>query len=552
MRATKGTMDQAASMNSAGPRREASDGPEGQIGFVTEVSGFRLSCRLFEGTEGAREAGAYRAGQIGALIKIATPTTWAFGFIDNVSIEGASTDTASIRARAEIDLLGEAPVGQDAFSRGITVYPVLGAPVFSASERDMSLIYETRNGATFPIGSLHQHPGKTAYLKSQEFFSKHSAILGTTGAGKSCALSIILRTLLKEHPHGHVVVLDPHGEYGAAFEDLAERITPDDLRLPYWMFGFDEITEVLCTREAVARSREAPILKEAIVAAKRDFLGITNNSVDLSVDAPTPYRMSDVRRHVADGMGKLLKADTSQPYMRLMTTIDGLSRDRRYRFMFGGLTVRDEMAEILARILRIPVDGRPLTVLDISAVPSEIVNVIVSLLCRLIFDFAVWSDRDEAVPVLLACEEAHRYIPRDQSLGFEPTQRSIARFAKEGRKYGLSLCLVTQRPSELSETILSQCNTIVALRMTNREDQRFVRSLLPDDAAGLLNALPTLGQQEAILVGEGVSHPIRVRFADLEPAHRPKGAGTSFPQAWDTDSKDRQYLNKIVEKWRGI
>jgi DNA helicase HerA-like ATPase len=519
---------------------------------VTEVSGSRLSCRLFAAADGLDERGAYKAGQIGALIKIATPSTWAFGFIDNVSIEGASADTDSIAARAEIDLLGEAQVGRDSFSRGITIYPVLGAPVFGASERDMSLIYETPDDATFAIGSLHQYPGKTAYLKSQEFFSKHSAILGTTGAGKSCALSIILRTLLTQHPHGHVVVLDPHGEYGAAFDDLAERITPDDLRLPYWMFGFDEITEVLCSKEPTARSRETPILKEAIVAAKRDFLGISNNSVDLSVDAPTPYRISDVRRHVSDAMGKLLKADTSQPYVRLMTTIDGLSRDRRYRFMFGGLTVRDEMAEILGRILRIPVDGRPLTVLDISAVPSEIVNVIVSLVCRLIFDFAVWSDRDEAIPVLLACEEAHRYIPRDQSLGFEPTQRSIARFAKEGRKYGLSLCLVTQRPSELSETILSQCNTVVALRMTNREDQNFVRSLLPDDAAGLLNALPTLGQQEAILVGEGVSHPIRIRFADLEPAHRPQGAGTTFPQAWDADSKDRQYLDKVLGKWRGM
>ena len=526
----------------------------GQIGAVTDVSGFRISCRLFSGTVGSDVA--YKAGQIGALIKIATPTTMAFGFIDRLAFDAPSRDMkGGEHARAEIDLLGEmkadAVSGQLVFSRGITIYPVLDAPAFEASEDDMSLIYGKPDAATLAIGSLHQYPDKAAHLKSQEFFSKHSAIVGTTGAGKSCALTVILRSLLGAHPHGHVVVLDPHGEYGSAFSDLAERITPEDLRLPYWFFGLDEITEVLCSKEELARSREAPILKEAIVAAKQTFISTLGRSVELSVDTPSPYRMSDVRRVISDALGKLVRADTSQPYMRLLTTIDGLSRDRRYRFMFGGLVVQDDMADILGRILRIPVKGRPMTILDISAVPSEIVNVVVSLLCRLIFDFAVWSDRDDAVPIMLACDEAHRYIPRDESAGFEPTQRSIARFAKEGRKYGLSLCLVTQRPSELSETILSQCNTVIALRMTNGEDQNFVRSLLPDAAAGLLNTLPTLGRQEAIIVGEGVSHPMRIRFGDLEPEHRPKGSVTNFPEAWDDDTKDRGYLAKTIERWRG-
>jgi DNA helicase HerA-like ATPase len=209
------------------------------------------------------------------------------------------------------------------------------------------------------------------------------------------------------------------------------------------------------------------------------------------------------------------------------------------------------MAEILARLLRIPVNGRPIVVLDISALPSEIVNVVVSLLCRLVFDFAVRGDRDDVMPILVVCEEAHRYIPRDRSLGFEPARRSITRFANEGRKYGVSLCAVTQRPSDLSESILSQCNTVVALRMTNTKDQNFVRGLLPDAAGGLLNALPTLGRQEAIIVGEGVVHPMRVRFRDLAPHHRPKLAPTNFPSAWDADTKDRTYLNKIIQRWRG-
>jgi hypothetical protein len=218
--------------------------------------------------------------------------------------------------------------------------------------------------------------------------------------------------------------------------------------------------------------------------------------------------------------------------------------------MFEGLTVRDNMAEIISRFLRIPVSGKPITILDISAVPSEIVNVVVSVLARLIFDFALHSEREEAIPVLIVCDEAHRYIPRDESSGFGPTRRAISRVAKEGRKYGVSLCLVTQRPSELSESILSQCSTVFALRMNNERDQRYVRSMLPDDAAGLLNALPTLRQREAIVVGEGVAHPMRIRFKDLEERHRPQGEAANFPEAWQNDLKGREFVGKIIERWR--
>ena len=382
------------------------------------------------------------------------------------------------------------------------------------------------------------------------FFAKHSAIIGTTGAGKSCALVIILRSVLAAHPFGHILLLDPHGEYGSAFPDIADNITPEALRLPYWLFGFDEIAAVVCSKEVVARSREILILKEAIVYAKRDFLGDAGVSAELTVDTPTPYLIDEVVRHISGEMGRLLKADTSQPYLRLMSTIEGLVRDRRYRFMFARDLVHDDMADILGHILRIPVNGRPITVLDISAVPSEIVNVVVSLICRLVFDFAVRADRNDTIPIMVACDEAHRYIPRDDAPGFESARQSIGRIAQEGRKYGVSLCLITQRPSELSEAVLSQCGTIIALRISNEEDKKFVRNHLPDAAGGLLNMLPTLGQQEAILVGEGAVHPMRIRFNDLEESYRPRLAPTNFPFAWDKDTKDRTHLKEIIKRWR--
>ncbi len=524
----------------------------GQTGIIISVSGFKLTCLLFgETAPGANDA-AYAAAQIGTLVKVPTPRSVAYGFLASLEFEQAAGDQPM--AVAVVDLLGEATSnreGKTSFARGISVYPVLGAPVFATTSEDIALIYAKPNTWTLAIGSLHQDETRPAYLLSQEFLSKHSAIVGTTGSGKSCALTLMLRTLLTAHPNGHVVLLDPHGEYAPAFPDFAERVTHDRLQLPYWLFSFEEICEVLCSKDPIARSREVPILKEVIMQAKVDFLGGGKDAhPQLTVDTPSPYRMNTVMQRIQEQMGKLDRPDSSLPYIRLHSTIEALRKDRRYAFMFEGLTVRDNMAELIGRILRIPVEGKPITILDISAVPSEIVNVVVSLLCRIIFDFALWSDRDEAIPILVVCDEAHRYIPRDESAGFEPTIRSIARIAKEGRKYGVSLCLVTQRPAELSETILSQCSTIFALRMNNEKDRAYVRNMLPDDAAGLMAALPTLRQREAIAVGEGVAHPMRIRFNDLDPEFRPKGEAANFPKAWQDDLKGRDFVDGIIDRWR--
>lgn len=532
-----------------------------RIGVVTAVTGFKLSC-LLQGPAAPAQGPAYGLAQIGSLIKIPTPNAVAFGFIETLTLHQRATDATTQRAAtAEIELLGElavtAPGATPVFSRGISTYPVLGAAAYAATERDLARIYVKPDVDVLPIGVLHQDPGKIAYLRSQEFLSKHSAIVGTVGSGKSCALTLILRELLAAHPNGHVVLLDPHDEYAQAFQGMAELITPQTLQLPYWLLSYEEIVEVLCSRDPISRSREAAILKDCIVEAKREFLGSTpqpgpqgSSGAFLTVDTPTPYRLTSVVQKISQAMGKLDRPDNTLPYLRLMTTIETLRQDKRYAFMFSGLSVRDNMAEILSRILRIPVQGKPITIVGLSAVPVEIVNVLVSLLCRLIFDFAVWNDRGESVPILLVCDEAHRYIPREEGAGLEPTRRSIARIAKEGRKYGVSLCLVTQRPSEIAETILSQCSTLFALRMTNERDQAFVRSTLPESAAGLLNTLPTLRQQESIIIGEGVAHPMRIRFNDLDPAFRPKGKAASFTEAWGEDRKGIDFINTIVERWR--
>ena len=227
-----------------------------------------------------------------------------------------------------------------------------------------------------------------------------------------------------------------------------------------------------------------------------------------------------------------------------------MSSDKRYDFMFSSFSVRDNMRQILSRILRIPVDGKPLTIIDISGVPSEIVDVVVSVLCRLIFEFALWSDRERAPPLLLVCEEAHRYVPRDDQAGFAPTRRAISRIAKEGRKYGLSLCLVTQRPADLSVSSLSQCNTIFALRLGNEHDLEFVRHAVPDSSRWLADALPALNTQEALVLGDGVPVPLHIRFMDLAPDERPASTTPPFATAWQSDKGDEDLIAETIDRWR--
>ena len=215
-------------------------------------------------------------------------------------------------------------------------------------------------------------------------------------------------------------------------------------------------------------------------------------------------------------MGKLENKRDLSPYRNLKTRLEIICLDPRYAFMFGSVTVYDSMAQILGRIFRVPVNDKPITILELTGLPTEIINVVVSVLCRMTFDFALWSEGK--VPVTLVCEEAHRYVPAKPNLGFEPCKRAIAKIAKEGRKYGASLCIVTQRPAEIDPTILSQCNTVFALRMSNDRDQEIVKSAIADTGSGLLEFLTALGQREAIAFGDGVTLPVRIKFDEL-PKH---------------------------------
>jgi DNA helicase HerA-like ATPase len=530
-----------------------------RIGYVVSISGSKLSGILVknEGTEDPGElARLADAVQVGALVKVPTPRSIVFGIVSALAIRQPSSPPQVQDGRLiEIDLFGEGRAngngGQLSFQRGVSAYPGLGDVILATTAEDLAQIYACPEEANVRFGSLYQDSSLPTHLVTDQLLGKHFAILGTTGSGKSCALAVVLRSILSANPYGHIVLLDPHNEYGSAFGDSAELIAPGDLQLPYWLLNFEEAVEVFCSFDGASRETEASILKEAIIGAKQGHVGDNELAGHMTVDTPIPYRLSALLQSIEDAMGKLDKPEQATPYLRLKARIENLRSDRRFGFMFAGLSVRDNLPELLSNLLRIPVSGKPVTILDLSGVPSEIVDVVVSVLCRMIFDFNLWSERGASVPVLFVCEEAHRYIPQDEDAGFGPTRKAIARIAKEGRKYGVSLCLVTQRPSELSETILSQCNTLFLMRMSNEKDQDYVRRAVPENATGMLSALPALQTQEALVIGEGVTLPMRVRLDDLDEVNRPRSETALFSEVWQQDGGERtDLIAQTIERWR--
>jgi uncharacterized protein len=530
-----------------------------RVGRVVSVQGAKISGILRErhGTEADTSGSAV---QIGTVLKMDTGGTNVFGIVSSMRIADPSSESGDVASEhekrmVEVDLLGEGRLDPEnptgvRFQRGVTRYPALGAGIHSATAEDLSAIYARPNASNVRIGTIYQSDGLPAYVVTDDLLGKHFAVLGTTGAGKSCTVALILRSILLQHPNGHIILLDPHNEYSRAFGDSAEVLNPDNLQLPYWLLNSEEMIEVMIGRNQSDKDTQIAILNSAILAAKKKFLGSGVDTNYVTVDTPTPYNLSELVRNIDAAMGQLDKPESSIPFLRLKARIERLKSDRRFGFMFAGLMVRDTMADVVSRLLRVPVAGKPITIVDLSGVPSEIVDIVVSLLSRIVFDFAVWSEPVQTLPVLLVCEEAHRYVPAGNDTGFEPTKLVLSRIAKEGRKYGVSLCLVTQRPSELSPGILAQCNTLFALRMSNEQDQEFVRKALPEYGLGLMNALPSLDTQEAVVVGEGVTVPMRLRFDHLDEAYRPRSGSASFADIWHRDNVTKDLVTETIERWR--
>lgn len=489
------------------------------------------------------------AGQVGSLVKLQIGKIWVVAGIRSTRLADDGSNLI-----ADVDLMGEgyepAPgQGMRGFRRGVTRYPLPGSPVYPVPRDVLRQIYATQDRPHITVGTVHMTRDLPAALYVDPLLGKHFALVGSTGTGKSTTAALILHRICDYSPHGHIVVIDPHGEYGKAFADKGELLDVSNLQLPYWLLNFHEHCDILLTSEGSARQIEADILARCILAAKAKSRA-AQDIPRLTVDAPIPYLLSDLTAILQVEMTRMDRGSDNAPYLRLKARLEEIRSDPRYAFMFSGMLVADTMAAFLKRVFRLPAQGKPISIVDVSAVPSEITSVVVAVLSRLVFDFAIWSRGETSKPVLLVCEEAHRYVPNERAGSGSSAAGILSRIAKEGRKYGVSLGLITQRPSDLAEGVLSQCGTILTMRLNNERDQAFVRAAMPEDARGLLDAIPALRNRECIIVGEGVTTPIRLSFDLLEPALCPASASPSFIEMWQQEGGEDALVDRTIRRWR--
>lgn len=509
--------------------------------------------------------------QLGTVLKIITSNSIVVAMVSSLQIGSQDDEGMNDGCLARLDIMGEITTNpttqQTRFYRGVRSFPVLNEAVYNMSSDDLELIFSTKGEMSINVGRLQQDSSIVARVRIDDLLSKHFAIIGSTGSGKSCTVALVMQAILKDNNYGHVVLFDPHNEYSKSFGSKAHVIRNEDLNLPLWMFNFEETVELLCSEIADHAREEEEVLSEIILKAKQLFersraqsdistqtkmkdleKDLQRVAAHISLDSPVPYRIRDVIRLLDHNMGKLENNSNLGPYKRLKRRLETYMNDPRYQFIFKNQAAPDTIANICGRIFRIPVAGKPISILDFSGIPSEALNIVVSVVSRLAFELAMWSER--RIPILLVCEEAHRYIPADPNLGFKSTRRAISRIAKEGRKYGVSLAIVSQRPSELEPSTLSQCSTIFSMRLSNALDQNFVKAAVPDGAAELLSFLPSLGTAEAMIFGESVNLPMRVILDTLAEEHRPHSSSAKFSDMWKRGEQSPEFMTQVFNNWR--
>ena len=472
---------------------------------------------------------------VGRFVAIGTGRGELLGMVTEVSLDSPDANVGHrSEALAEIDLIGEIVVGPDkrpAFRRGVSEYPVIGDKARLITSDDLRVIFDNKGKKASQIGYLSHDETVLATVDPENLVNKHFAVLGSTGVGKSSGVSVVLSNVTRSLPDLRVLLLDSHNEYGRTFGDQASTMCADNFKLPFWLFNFEELTDVFYGgRPAV--EMEVDILAEIIPLAKNQYQQQRSGndrssllrkqetrSFAFTIDTPVPYLIQDLLSLIDDRMGKLENRSSRMAHHRLAQRIEAVRNDARYAFMFANANVGgDTMADILGDLFRRGDDQRPITVFQLASLPTEVVDAVVCVMSRLAFDLGMWSDG--ALPLLIVCEEAHRFAPADRATGFAPSRRALARIAKEGRKYGVYLGLVSQRPAELDPTIISQCNASLRDAHGQRSRPRdCCWAAVSDAAANLLAFVPSLVPERSSASARGMSLPVQFRFTEL-PADR--------------------------------
>ena len=567
------------------------------IGKIIEVDGSRIIAELDPQLNELSRVYAgetYPIGQFGSIVRIHFGRRLIYALVGRLRMKteyeaerGIAPHASADERVIEADLFGEGewtldakvipPTWKLAFERGVATYPLPQQTVYLTPKAELRFIYGHGQGAVIALGEHVGAGGAPCYADMNELLGKHTAVLGSTGAGKLGAVAAIIHSILERgKSQGYqawrprIIILDPHNEYGHAFKGH-DRLSTDEgtLALPYWLLSLGETIDLLIGKTEFAATSQSNIVKNALIKARAkaaDTLAL--DQAKLTVDSPVPYLLGDPTglnefgelngaKYTRGFVGEInvQRPDNKnkkdhEDYNKILRKLDSLIKDARLSFMMTHWDGNeDPVAKIMGQFMG---DGSPVRIVDLSGVPNEVAGAASSAIARLLFSVKVWQApaERESTPVLLVCEEAHRYVPNTGEAQYEAAQDAVRRLAKEGRKYGIGLMLVSQRPGEVEPTVLSQCNSWIVLRVTNEKDREHVRAILPDSMAGLTKMLSGLRRREAIFVGQAAMLPSRIMIRSLQPTELPRSHDIDFDKGWQTTAMSAEQLKIVANRWR--
>lgn len=582
------------------------------LGLIVRVIGSKLFVELSEDLPSSTPiigGRLYKVGQIGSFVKVPLGSLNIFGIVTMVGANPAAQATDDFdfpygKRWLEIQLIGES-IGQQEFQRGVSIYPTIDDEVHLVTDEDLRLIHATNSPSSVNIGSLASSDSLPAFIDIDKLLSRHAAILGSTGSGKSNTVTSILRSITNgTFPKSKIILIDPHSEYHTALKDYAKVFSIDDdtnsLKIPFWGLSYNELALILFDKKQAADSTQDIAVQDKILEHKLSIADkLKCGAVDkenISVDSPIPFNLKKIwydlyneeyatvntKQDIATA-AYLTEADVEKkgdwktliapqfaapgagaaaPFIfkqqkilsSYLNKLHGKLKDNRLNFLFNiddydGTTL--DIDDLLSEWLN---HDKPITILDLGGVPFEIMDLVVGLISRILFESVFWGRNvpgfGKQRPILMVYEEAHSYLPKGGSnqtvTGY--ASRAVRRICKEGRKYGIGAMVVSQRPSDLDETILSQCGTFIALRLSNSQDQGIVSAAMPDNLGSLSELLPSLRTGEAIIVGEAVKIPSRVRIPRIDP--RPDSGDPEPSVAWKDTSIEKPEFSKAIVNWR--
>ncbi|WDE02915.1 ATP-binding protein [Thalassomonas viridans] len=567
------------------------DSARSLIGTVRDVDTRKVSVHV-KSDEDLRKA---KVGQLVCLETFSGVDAWLVAIVEKVT-KSVSVSTTELMPEEGIELEGavedvintvkvslvgsvkwDAVESKAVFTRSLMQVPDIDAQTFVLIGKDLEafmniLVSASDTEHSLELGSYIIDEKAQAFLDGNKFFQRHAALVGSTGSGKSWTVASILERAARL-PSSNLIVFDLHGEYKSLSYAKQLRIPgPEELGvsnnellyLPYWLLNADEMQSMFIDSSSFSAQNQVSKFQEAVVDGKKKTLrdlGKRDVLDAFTLDSPIPFEINDVvadLRYLNEQMVPGAKAGTEKKgpfngaFDRLIARLQGKLDDRRYGFLFQAPVVEhsyDALGNLVSKLMNFENDKEQIKVIDFSEVPSDILPVMVGLVGRLIYQIQFWTDQADRHPIAMVCDEAHLYLPKKD--GRNPIEKraieSFEKIAKEGRKYGVALFIVSQRPSDVSTTILSQCSNVISLRLTNAEDQSTVKKLLPDSLDSLLDILPIMDIGEALVVGDSVLLPSRIKITP--PKEQPLSGTVKFWDRWSIPVSNLDFMT-IVENLR--